>query len=128
MVKTKLFAAVAAAFVFTAPMAAYAKKAPQLTPMELQAIQSKEFQTSKETLFASAMSVFQDLGYTINSAEMQTGFITANSPMTNKTINATQALAMCGPWATSCAARCSRTRARRRASWSATSLRACRRK
>lgn len=63
----------------------YAKKAPQLTPMELQAIQSKEFQTTKETLFASAMSVFQDLGYTINSAEMQTGFITASSPMVNKT-------------------------------------------
>jgi hypothetical protein len=63
----------------------YAKKQPKLTPMELQAIQSKEFQTSKEALFASTMSVFQDLGYTINSAEMQTGFITANSPMANKT-------------------------------------------
>jgi hypothetical protein len=64
---------------------AHAKKKPELTPMELQAIQAKEFETSKETLFASVMSVFQDLGYTIDSADMATGFITASSPTTNKT-------------------------------------------
>lgn len=78
-------AAVSTAICIMFAVPAAAKKPPQLTPMELQAIQSKEFQTSKETLFASAMSVFQDLGYTINSAEMQTGFITANSPMADKT-------------------------------------------
>jgi hypothetical protein len=60
------------------------KKPPQLTPMELQALQQKEFETSKETLFASVMSVFQDLGYTIDSADLPTGFITASSVTTNK--------------------------------------------
>jgi hypothetical protein len=61
------------------------KKPPALTPMELQAIQSKEFETTKEALFACVMSVFQDLGYTIDGADIQTGFITASSPTVNKT-------------------------------------------
>jgi hypothetical protein len=65
--------------------AAEAKKKPQLTPMELQALQSKEFETSKETLFASVMSVFQDLGYQVDNADVQTGFITAMSATQNKT-------------------------------------------
>lgn len=64
---------------------AHAAKQKPLTPLELQAIQSKEFETSKEVLFASVMSVFQDLGYTIDSADMPTGFITAQSPNVNKT-------------------------------------------
>lgn len=77
-------ALLAAALVFV-PSAGIAKKpAPQLTPMELQALQQKEFETSKETLFASVMSVFQDLGYTIDSADLPTGFITASSVTTNK--------------------------------------------
>lgn len=61
------------------------KKEPQLTPMELQALQQREFETTKETLFASVMSVFQDLGYTIDSADLPTGFITASSATNNKT-------------------------------------------
>lgn len=85
VLKKNVSLAIAASLAVCMAAPAYAKKAPQLTPMELQAIQSKEFQTPKETLFAATMSVFQDLGYTINSAEMQTGFITANSPMANKT-------------------------------------------
>jgi len=85
MLKTKsVLAAIAAISIFGACPAS-AKKAPELTPMELQAIQSKEFQTTRELLFASAMSVFQDLGYTINSADVQTGFISASSPVVNKT-------------------------------------------
>jgi hypothetical protein len=67
------------------PGPAIAAKKVALTPMELQAIQSKEFEASKESLFASCMSVFQDLGYTIDSADVQTGFITAQSPTVNKT-------------------------------------------
>ncbi|MFZ4381424.1 MAG: hypothetical protein ACOYO0_05590 [Sandarakinorhabdus sp.] len=63
----------------------YAAKKPVLTPMELQALQSKEFEASKSSVFASTMSVFQDLGYTINSADIETGFITASSPVKDKT-------------------------------------------
>lgn len=64
---------------------AEAKKKPQLTPMELQALQSKEFETTKEILFASVVSVFQDLGYQLDNADMGSGFITATSATTNKT-------------------------------------------
>lgn len=58
-----------------APMPKQTKSA-----LELQAIQSKEFETSKKIAFAATLSVFQDLGYTISSASFDTGFITAQSP------------------------------------------------
>jgi len=61
-----------------------AKKKVQLTPMELQSLQSKEFETSKGILFASVMSVLQDLGYTVDSADIETGFIKGNSPIDDK--------------------------------------------
>jgi hypothetical protein len=68
-----------------APAALAAPKAPPLTPMQLQAIQMKEFDAPKSSLFSSVMDVFQDLGYTIVSADVNTGFITAESATTNKT-------------------------------------------
>jgi hypothetical protein len=64
---------------------AQAKKAPVLTPMELQALQSREYQTGKDQVFPSVMSVFQDLGYQIGNADVTTGFITAGSANKNKT-------------------------------------------
>lgn len=54
------------------------------TPLELQAIQSKEFETSKKVAFAATLSVLQDLGYISDSASIETGLITAKSPMQNK--------------------------------------------
>lgn len=80
----KLFVAVClgAAF-FSTP--AMAKKQPQMTSMELQALQSHEFETTKEVLFASVVSVFQDLGYQLENADMPSGFITASSANKNKT-------------------------------------------
>lgn len=78
-----VFAAVAASLVVSAP--AHAKKAPAMTPMELQAIQSREFETTKDNLFGAVMTVLQDLGYQVQSADVQTGFITAVSAMQNKT-------------------------------------------
>jgi hypothetical protein len=62
-----------------------AAKKPTMTPMQLQALQSKEFETSKEILFASVVSVFQDLGYQLDSADLPTGFITASSASGNRT-------------------------------------------
>ena len=49
------------------------------TSLEMQAIQSKSFETSKDIAFKSVVSVFQDLGYIIKSADKDTGFITAQS-------------------------------------------------
>lgn len=55
---------------------------PQKTSIELQAFQSKDFETTKNIAFASVMSVFQDLGYAVGTADLETGFITAQSPTT----------------------------------------------
>jgi hypothetical protein len=55
--------------------------APQKTSLEIQSFQSKQFEADKKTAFNSTMSVFQDLGYVVNSASLETGFITAESPL-----------------------------------------------
>jgi hypothetical protein len=62
-----------------------AKKPPELAPLELQALQSKEFETTKENLFSAVMTVVQDTGYQVQSADLQTGFITAVSAVQQKT-------------------------------------------
>ena len=50
-----------------------------LTPLEIQALQTRTYEHSKDIAFPSVMSVFQDLGYTVNSADKDTGLITAES-------------------------------------------------
>lgn len=57
---------------------------PTKTSLELQAFQSKEFEAPKKITFASTMSVFQDLGYTITSTDLETGYIAAKSPTQNE--------------------------------------------
>ena len=54
--------------------------APQKSSLEIQAFQKKQFETSKKIAFSSVVSVLQDLGYIIKSADFETGFITGNSP------------------------------------------------
>lgn len=73
----------AGAVLVAVPVAA--KKAPEMTPLELQALQSKEFETGKENLFSAVMTVVQDTGYQVQSADLQTGFITAVSAVEQKT-------------------------------------------
>ena len=58
---------------------------PQPTSLELQAFQRKEFPTSKDIAFGSVVSVLQDLGYIIGSADKDTGLISASSPTKNIT-------------------------------------------
>ena len=50
-----------------------------LTPLDIQSMQSRNYEHSKDLVFPSVMSVFQDLGYSINSADINTGLITAES-------------------------------------------------
>lgn len=52
---------------------------PEMTPLEIQSIQSRYYPESQNIVFRSVISVFQDLGYTIKSADASTGFIQANS-------------------------------------------------
>ena len=49
---------------------------PPATPLQIQSVQTREYEQSKQVVFASVMSVFQDLGYIVNSADLATGFIT----------------------------------------------------
>ena len=68
--------------------------------VELQSVQKQEFETSYNAAFASTMSVFQDRGYVIQTADKETGFITAASHKTEgfvifvgKTVNYLKATA-----------------------------------
>ena len=48
-----------------------------LTPLEIQSLQTREYSSSKEVVFPSVISLFQDLGYTITNADKDTGLISA---------------------------------------------------
>ena len=67
--------------VFTAALmgssSAFAKKEPQLTGLELQQIQARDFEATKKDAFAAVMTVLQDSGYRIGNADYETGLVTA---------------------------------------------------
>ena len=50
-----------------------------LTPLEIQSLQTREYEYGKNIVFPSVLSVFQDLGYTVKNADKDTGLITADS-------------------------------------------------
>lgn len=52
---------------------------PTMTPLEIQSMQTREYPEGINVVFPSVISVFQDLGYTIKSADRDTGIITAQS-------------------------------------------------
>ena len=56
-----------------------------MTSLEIQSFQTQEFEATKKVVFGSVVSVFQDLGYIIESADIETGFLTAASASQNKT-------------------------------------------
>ena len=55
-------------------------KKPPMTPLQIQSLQSREYTDPQSIVFPSVISVFQDLGYTIDEANKDTGIITAESP------------------------------------------------
>ena len=50
-----------------------------LTPLEIQSMQTRTYDNKKEVVFPSVMSVLLDLGYAIKIADINTGLITAES-------------------------------------------------
>lgn len=73
----KIKIAIAAALVATTVAgAADAKKKPQVSSLELQQMQSREFEVPKDVAFAAVMTVLQDSGYRIGAADRDTGLIT----------------------------------------------------
>ena len=71
-------------------ISACAPPAPKVSvPLEIQAIQKRDFETTKKIAFGSVVSVLQDLGYIIGNADFETGIITGNSPTSDTTDGAT---------------------------------------
>ena len=58
---------------------------PDPLPLQVQSYQTREFEVDQMVAMRSVMSVFQDLGYTIQSADKDVGFITAMSPARKST-------------------------------------------
>ncbi len=59
---------------------------PTMTPLEIQSLQSREYDAKKDIVFASVVSVFQDIGYAISNADLQTGLVFAESSTTSDDI------------------------------------------
>lgn len=81
--KAYLVAAIAALSLAATP--ALAEKKPQPTGLELQQIQSRDYEHGAGTVFPAVMSVLQDSGYMIQSADKDTGLITAAASTQSKT-------------------------------------------
>lgn len=67
--------AIAMAAALSAPAAA--EKKPQLSGLELQQIQARDLETTVDVAFPAVMTVLQDAGYRIQSADKATGLIVA---------------------------------------------------
>ena len=52
---------------------------PEMTPVEIQSMQTRSYDAQLDVSFRSVVSVFQDLGYTIQNADINSGLITAES-------------------------------------------------
>lgn len=57
---------------------------PKQTSLQIQAYQSQEFETDKRVAFNALVSVLQDYGYIIQSADFDTGFVTGKAPTKSK--------------------------------------------
>ena len=64
---------------------AIAKKPPAVSPLALQQMQARDYDVSKAITFPSVMTVLQDSGYRIESADKDTGLITGTASTTSKT-------------------------------------------
>lgn len=67
----------------TTTLLQHQKSKPELTPLEIQTIQTREYNAPKSLVFATVTSVFQDLGYTISHANEKSGFIKAKAILKN---------------------------------------------
>lgn len=56
-----------------------------LAPFEIQLLQTREFSATKKIVYASVISVFQDMGYFVESGDFETGLVIAQSPTKNTT-------------------------------------------
>lgn len=67
------------AAILTICQGCYQAPRPTLTPLEIQSMQTRNYESAKKVVFPSVISVFQDLGYTVTNADLETGLISAES-------------------------------------------------
>jgi hypothetical protein len=65
---------------FSLADSAFAARQPNLSPLQIQEMQSRQFEVEYEVLFSSVVSVLQDSGYRIDSADRYSGFIRGTAP------------------------------------------------
>ncbi len=53
---------------------------PRLNPLQIEALQTRTFDVNKRIAFNAVITILQNLGYIIQTADFDTGFITAQSP------------------------------------------------
>ena len=53
-------------------------KKTTMTPLEIQTMQTRSYETEYAVIFKSVMSVFQDLGFTVEIADKESGLIKAS--------------------------------------------------
>ena len=66
-------------FVILAGCAQFESK-PRLNSLQIEAMQTRTFNVNKRVAFNAVTTVFQNLGYIVQTANFDTGFITAESP------------------------------------------------
>jgi hypothetical protein len=63
-------------FAVSVPTAVSKEKEPEMTALQIQAMQSRDVEGGYKTVFASVISVLQDAGYRIENADRDTGLVT----------------------------------------------------
>ncbi len=81
--KITLGIAILAATALSATTPALAKK-PELSSLALQQMQSRDLEAAKPIAFSAVMTVLQDAGYRIGSANKDTGLITGTASTNSK--------------------------------------------
>ncbi|WP_282950459.1 MULTISPECIES: hypothetical protein [unclassified Sphingopyxis] len=84
LIRTGALALSSVALVLVSPVAS-AKKQPELSPLAIQQMQTRDFEFDKSIVFSSVMTVLQDSGYRIGSADKETGLITGTASTNGKT-------------------------------------------
>jgi formylmethanofuran dehydrogenase subunit E-like metal-binding protein len=82
--KVRMIAAILAATILASPAMAQKKNKHEPSALELQQLQSRDIEASKDVTFGAVMSVLQDAGYRILSADKDTGLITGISSTKSK--------------------------------------------
>jgi hypothetical protein len=79
----RILAAGLVVLVASLPSVSHADPAP--SPSQLQTLQLRQYHADKAAVFGSVVDVLQDLGFTIDNADLQSGFVTAESATVGKT-------------------------------------------